>query len=364
MKKSRLLVLIFCLGISTLITAQAASLLSPGDTIFGYDLDTNGNFPGGESPAQGVDQNSGTKYLNFGRRHSGLIVTPASGSSVARSFTMTTANDAPERDPTQYLLFGTNFLITSTNGGGTNNVSGFADDWTFLGGGSLAPPLARLTTGPSVNLTNTTAWDSYWIVFPDYRDSGTFGELQFADIQFYSGANATGTAILGPGDPTVGTSWDSDFPGGESAANLIDGTSGAKYLNFGKENAGFWVEPSVGPTAVRSFKITTANDATERDPASWRLLGQSADGSWNLIDSGALALTDDREVESDFIPVNNDTSYYAYRMEFDSLKNGGVANSLQIGEIQFFNLVPEPSAFLLTAGACTVLFWRRRRTCP
>jgi hypothetical protein len=46
-----------------------------------------------------------------------------------------------------------------------------------------------------------------------------------------------------------------------------------KYLNFGEINSGFIVTPSNGPSIVHSFQITTANDAVERDPTSWRLYG-------------------------------------------------------------------------------------------
>ena len=55
------------------------------------------------------------------------------------------------------------------------------------------------------------------------------------------------------------------YPTNEDPTNAIDGTAD-KYLNFGKEGAGFIVTP-FAPIAVESFQITTANDAPGRDPA-------------------------------------------------------------------------------------------------
>ena len=37
------------------------------------------NFPGGESPAMTIDNNTGTKYLNFAELNTGIIVTPSGG---------------------------------------------------------------------------------------------------------------------------------------------------------------------------------------------------------------------------------------------------------------------------------------------
>ena len=86
---------------------------------------------------------------------------------------------------------------------------------------------------------------------------------------------------------------------------MLDGDAGTKYLNFGKENSGFIVTPAFGAAAVKAFQITTANDATNRDPASWELYGTNdpilsfnnstgGDESWTLVDSGTLDLPGER----------------------------------------------------------------------
>jgi hypothetical protein len=57
-------------------------------------------------------------------------------------------------------------------------------------------------------------------------------------------------------------------PSNEGAANAFDGNPNTKYLNFDKQNAGVTVKLNQG-RVVKKFTITTANDAVERDPASY-----------------------------------------------------------------------------------------------
>ncbi len=344
------------------VAAPAASILTPADTIFTYGLDTRSDYPGGESPPNVLDGDAGSKYLNFGQRNSGVIFTPTAGAATARSFVLTTANDATERDPASYLLFGTNNAITSTNPGNTNiNGLGVAtENWTLIGNGTLSLPNERTTLGAPVNIGNPGLFSAYWMVFPTVRDEGMANSMQLADIRMFDGVGGTGSEI-DVGTPAVGTCWDSDFPSGEAAPNAIDGDPNTKLLNFGRERTGVWVVPAVGASTVRSFSITTANDWEERDPASYRLLGQAADGTWNLVGEGPLALPSDRWATGPQVPLTNDTAFYAYRLEFPTLKNADATNSMQIAEIQFFDVIPEPSALLLAAGTLVGLLARRRR---
>src|SRR5256885_17196641 len=80
--------------------------------------------------------------------------------------------------------------------------------------------------------------------------------------------------VTQPGDPIVPTS--NNSPGSEGVANAIDNAP-TKYLNFDKVNTGFTVTPSVGGTLVSGITLTSANDAPDRDPATYNLQG-SLDG--------------------------------------------------------------------------------------
>ena len=134
-----------------------------------------------------------TKYLNFGGENSGFIVTPAAGAKALTSFQITTADDEPGRDPTSYILYGTNDAITSAA-----DSQGTAENWVQIAAGTLDLPLARNVAGDAVAVANSTSYSSYRMVFPTLRH----GEdpidenlaMQIAAIQFFDASTSS------PGD--------------------------------------------------------------------------------------------------------------------------------------------------------------------
>src|SRR5437867_5637347 len=100
----------FVLSLSLSVQAQLSDITQPGDPI----VPTSNNSPGSEGVANAID-NQPTKYLNFDKLNTGFTVTPRVGLSVAQCLTLTSANDAPERDPASFTLEGsydgTNFTL-------------------------------------------------------------------------------------------------------------------------------------------------------------------------------------------------------------------------------------------------------------
>jgi hypothetical protein len=123
-------------------------------------------------------------------------------------------------------------------------------------------------------------------------------------------------------------------PANEGAANAFDGNVNTKYLNFDKQNAGVTVRLSQG-RVVRKFTITTANDAVERDPASYKLYGSNDGVNWTLIKEGPLSLSDNRFAVSGEIAVDNTNPYVYYFIKFPSIKNDS-GNSVQIAEVTYY----------------------------
>ena len=123
-------------------------------------------------------------------------------------------------------------------------------------------------------------------------------------------------------------------PGNEGPTNAFDNNPYTKYLNFDKQNAGVTVQLNAG-RVVTSFKLTTANDAVERDPTSYKLYGSNDGSTWTLIQQGALSLSDNRFSVSSDIAVTNSTAYVYYFMIFPSIKDNS-GNSVQIAEITYF----------------------------
>jgi hypothetical protein len=123
-------------------------------------------------------------------------------------------------------------------------------------------------------------------------------------------------------------------PSNEGAANAFDGNSNTKYLNFDKQNAGVTVKLNQG-RVVKKFTITTANDAVERDPASYKLYGSNDGVNWVLLSEGPLSLSNSRFTVSGEIAVANTNAYIYYFIKFPSIKDNS-GNSVQVSEVTYY----------------------------
>jgi hypothetical protein len=187
--------------------------------------------------------------------------------------------------------------------------------------------------------------------------------------------------VTTPGDPiwlvngvNDGDGDAGDPPAAEGVEHVID-NKGQKYLNFKDLGSGFIVKPSVGSTVVTGLTFYTANDSEERDPASYELYGsnQSETGPFTLIASGNLSLPSGRNdsnadvtypntLFSESVSFANTDAYAYYEVVFPTLKNAAAANSMQIGEVDFYGVTPEPATLaLLGLGGLVTLIRRRRR---
>ena len=373
MRREVILAVLVVLGLMT-APVLAIPILKPGDFIIGVDTDgmvSNSSYPAAEAPKNVLDSNPATKYLNFGGGGSGFIVTPSLGMTLVQSFTLTTANDSAGRDPATWQLYGTNDAIKSVD-----NSTGLGESWTLIDSGAVALPSDRLALGSVVAVNNMNLYTSYKMVYPTTKSASI---MQVADAALYPLPDGSGINLLSPADSilAIQAGWDSRSPAAgptglsEGPASAIDGTTDWKYLNFGEINSGFIVTPSIGPSTLDSFQITTANDAEERDPTIWMLYGtndpittpNNGDASgenWTLICGGTLSLPSERNTLGPMVEICNQAeAYTSYMMLFTDVKNAAAANSMQIGEIQFYG-IPEPATVcLLGLGALALL--RRRR---
>jgi hypothetical protein len=153
------------------------------------------------------------------------------------------------------------------------------------------------------------------------------------------------------------------------------GQPSTKYLNFGEQRSGIIITNSEGPVDVNFMGLTTANDAVERDPASYELYGtndpitatqnSNSNGTevWTLISSGPLSLPgtlpngggDDARFTRRMVRVDSPSNYTSYRLIFPTVKDAAAANSMQIADIQFFTAIPEPAGLALGCMAVLAL---------
>src|SRR5204862_386886 len=122
---------------------------------------------------------------------------------------------------------------------------------------------------------NARAFRAYRLGFPPVVGPGG-NSMQIAEVELLGDVADRAQDFTLPGDPLVPSS--NNSPGSEAVANAIDNVPTTKYLNFDRLNTGFTVTPRVGGTTLSGLSFVSANDAPERDPATYVLTG-SEDGS-------------------------------------------------------------------------------------
>ena len=119
-----------------------------------------------------------------------------------------------------------------------------------------------------------------------------------------------------------------DSPSGEGIDNVVDNNSSTKYLTL---NSSGWIQwDALSSYVLSSYSITSANDAAERDPASWVLWGYNTE--WVLLDSRNDEDFPNRFQERSF-SVSNNGSYNRFHIQLTN--NSG--SILQLAEFKLFS---------------------------
>ncbi|HUF62786.1 MAG TPA: LamG-like jellyroll fold domain-containing protein [Verrucomicrobiales bacterium] len=253
-------------------------------------------------------------------------------------------------------------------------VSGLQNRFLYIDGVQVAQggvTLPHNTSAFNFNIGGSGIWDADGNWFNGLIDDVAVYDVALTPGEIASLADGSKTPleirapvaplddVTQPGDPVVlvngendGDANDGPPPETEGVENAINNV-GQKYLNFLDLGSGLIVTPTMGGTVVTGLRLYPANDAVERDPASYRLEGSVAGpaGPFTLISEGDLALPDDRNPggaiaidTSAFhqeISFPNATAYLSYRLIFPTLKDAATANSMQIAEIEFLGVPGE-----------------------
>ena len=111
-------------------------------------------------------------------------------------------------------------------------------------------------------------------------------------------------------------------PAGEGSNQAMDGSSGTKYLNFDRSNAGFTIKLT-NAQVVQGIKFTTANDFEPRDPTTFTLYGSNDGINWTEItvaQSTTLSTISGRYTQTAFISISNTNPYFYYFITFPNIK--------------------------------------------
>jgi hypothetical protein len=304
------LVLLLTCAFGARLQAQLSDITQPGDPI----VPTSNNSPGSEGVANAID-NQPTKYLNFDRVNTGFTVTPRVGLSIVQGLTLTSANDAPDRDPGTYTLEGSYDGV----------------NFTSISSGSVPTYTARFQK-KTILFDNSTPYLIYRLIFPTTQGNSTCC-MQVSEVELLG--SLAPSDVTQPGDPIVATS--NNSPGSEGVANAIDNQP-TKYLNFDRVNTGFTVTPSVGGTIVSGLTLTSANDAPDRDPGTYRLEGSLDGAEFFEIASGNVPAFPTRFFKN-YIFFPNSRAFRAYRLIFPTTA-GNSTCCMQVAEVEFLEQQP------------------------
>ncbi|MFY8327347.1 discoidin domain-containing protein [Pseudoalteromonas sp. ZZD1] len=229
---------------------------------------------------------------------------------------ITSANDAPERDPE-------NFSILASNDGGTTwqKLASWVGE-TFEGRGQTR----------AFSLQNQLAFSSYRLEISKNKNND--GLLQIANID-----------LIGPEQPGLdhskadGVSYSARFSisDSESAAQAFDNDINTKWLDHndwqGAPTADdpAWIQVELPEAkAVNTLSITSAGDAPERDPESFSILGSHNAEDWVNLASW-VGETFEERFEQKNLSFSNTLAYSYYRLSIS--KNANNDGLVQIAEI-------------------------------
>ena len=318
-------------GDDTLMQIGEIELIGPTVADVKHSHDPGATYVGrnrisdGEAEPFAFDNDINTKWLD----HNDFAgaPTPEAPSFIAialpepravNKLALTSANDAESRDPE-------NFFLEASPDGGTTWVR--LNEW-------VGETFDKRFERKELPFVNRLAFPLYRLVITKNRGDDTL--MHIAEID-----------LIGPVTSSVdhsssaGAVYSARFAisDAESAAQAFDDNVDTKWLDH-NEFAGpptvevpAWIQVGlVEGQTVDTLAITSANDAENRDPENFRLIG-SNDGGVTWIEVGSwVGESFDTRFERRVFFIGNGFDYTTYRLEVS--KNRGDDTLMQIAEIE------------------------------
>lgn len=272
--------------------------------------DNDGGAGAGEGSLKLVDNDINTKFLTGGFPQEFWVQQDFNAPTIANKYTITSGNDAPDRDLKDWELLG-------SNDGTTWQVLDTRTDQTFG---------ERILTR-EFNFDNEEAYLHYRINVLANNGSSLIqiGEwrmlklelLDFGPEDFTEGATITVSRENGGG-----------AEGPEGSLKVIDNSLDTKFLVGGFPET-FWMQQNFAQeVVVNKYSFTSGNDAPDRDPVDWTLSGSNDGTTFEVLDTRTDQSFSERNQTREFL-VGNDQPYLYYRV--DMSKNNG-SDAMQLTE--------------------------------
>ncbi|MBH5316214.1 discoidin domain-containing protein [Paenibacillus sp. GSMTC-2017] len=294
-------------NLQTAVAAESTTITVPLNLAVGGTVTASGGYGSHQDWNKAFDKHIFSKWLTF--ENPAWIQYELTTAKVITSYSITSGDDVPERDPKGWVVKGSNDGTT----------------WTTLDTQQNQSFSTRLQE-KTYSIANTTAFK--FVAFENItnQNAGT-PILQISEIKLFGNEVQTYRTIK----PTVTAS-------GENAptdvkANLVDGSSTSKWLTY---NNTAWLQFDYGePVTIDGYALTSAksyNNTADADPKSWLLQGSNDNTNWTTIDTRSNEKFKFRHQRKHYILNNNTTAYRYYKLS-NIQNNSGYA--IQLSEVEF-----------------------------
>lgn len=149
---------------------------------------------------------------------------------------------------------------------------------------------------------------------------------------------------------------------GEGSSKLIDNNNSTKYLPYNSPfpATGLWMQYEATAAYIPSaYTIVTGNDATDRDPRTWRFEGSNDGQNWTVLDTKTNVSIPQRNFEL-FVPLTTSEGFRFFRL-FVTQNNGSTNTvaSFQMSEWRIWGINPNapivPTNFQITGKTITTV---------
>lgn len=306
----------------------------------GYQVDLNWKF-GGLTAARITAASSGTCKV----RTAQPITVTRSGSAVALSYpanglTAWAASAGDVFDVASTALnpppVPANLSATPGNGtvvlkwSGVYGASGFRIKRSASGGAfSTLVDCTPGTVYVDSGLTNGVAYSYTLATLSDSAASADSGAV--------SATPSSATTLVARASGGMATASVDNSAYGEGVAKVFDGTTSTKWFS-GVTGTTAWLQyqfANAASWAVSEYKISSANDVPERDPASWQLQGSNDGLNWTTLDSRTGQVFANRH-QTNTYDFSNTQVFQFYRLNITS-NAGGAAYGLQLSELNLLS---------------------------
>jgi len=285
--------------------SEIIDVTSEGNAAIVVNKDNDGGPEAGEGSLKLIDGDLNSKFLTGGFPQEFYMQQDFEQAQVVNRYTFTSGNDAPDRDFKTWELLGSNdgsnfeTLDTRTNESFTNRNQ--TKEFTFNNDNAYRFYRINLLENNGSSLIQISEW-----------------RLLNLKLLSFGPEDVTDQATLSVSEENR------DGPdSNEGSQKLIDNDLASKFLIFDYPAAVPLKITQNFTQAVRvtKYSLTSANDAGDRDPKSWKILGSNDNETFTELDSRVDQTFETRGLTREFLMGDNEESYLYYMLEIS--ENGG-----------------------------------------